>query len=296
MLLKLLNEYFQFSRKSRVAILILLSFILIVYSTLFILKNSYSPKEGKDYSILYAQMDSLMLSYHKEVKHVYHLESFDPNTVSLEKLIVMGFKPKNAKTLLKYRSFKTFYTAEDIGKLYFVNQDLLAQLKPFMIFPEREYKRNKRTSNYAKAPSSHFIKNKKERFTGTISINTADTTEWQKLHGIGAFLAKQIVRYRNKLGGFVQMEQLKEIKYLRPETFESIKEQLVLDPISIDKINLNSAQWKEIIRHPYFNKEQTNLICNYRRKFGEILSYQELLDNNLLTKEELQKVKPYCSL
>ena len=48
--------------------------------------------------------------------------------------------------------------------------------------------------------------------TGTIlDLNRADTTELKKVPGIGSGIARLIVGYRQRLGGFYQIEQLKDI-------------------------------------------------------------------------------------
>ena len=44
-----------------------------------------------------------------------------------------------------------------------------------------------------------------------IDINTADSAAWVALNGIGPGFAKRIMTYREKLGGFYQVDQLKEV-------------------------------------------------------------------------------------
>jgi competence protein ComEA len=41
-----------------------------------------------------------------------------------------------------------------------------------------------------------------------IDINTATAEEWKALPGIGEVLANRIIKFRERIGGFVSMEQL----------------------------------------------------------------------------------------
>ena len=44
-----------------------------------------------------------------------------------------------------------------------------------------------------------------------LDLNRADTAELKKIPGIGSGIARLIVNYRQRLGGFYQIEQLQEI-------------------------------------------------------------------------------------
>lgn len=297
MLLKLLKEYFRFNRRSRVVILCLLVAVFLTYLTLFILKNmDFVQKDDVNNRALKAQMDSLLMKLHEEEAMAYRLDTFDPNAIDEKGLVEMGFSEKHAKSWIKYRKFNPMYSVEDVSKLYFVDDTLLERLSPYLKFSIRPKSvqhapwKKKKYSNKTYPTYDH-----KPTFKGTIDINTSDTADWIKLKGIGSFLAKQIIQYKERLGGFHSLDQLKEVKYLRPETIESLKGQLELKTKKVRTVNLNEAEWREIIRHPYFDKELTNAVCRYRRSYGQIFSLQELYENGLITKSKWEQIKPYCS-
>ena len=113
---------------------------------------------------------------------------------------------------------------------------------------------------------NQFMENKKIYFWVDqdkikIKINSADSTEWKQLRGIGTKLSKRIIAYRSKLGGFTTKEQLKEIWGLQPETYQEIKSKLYLEnPLVKLKISENQERF---INHPYLPYNIKKKVANY---------------------------------
>ena len=95
----------------------------------------------------------------------------------------------------------------------------------------------------------------------TISINKADSVQLKQLKGIGSVLSNRIVKYRNRLGGFVQKEQLLEVWGLTAETYEKIKQHITIDSFP-NKLSI--GQHSELfINHPYTPYSIRNQLSNY---------------------------------
>lgn len=109
-----------------------------------------------------------------------------------------------------------------------------------------------------------------------LDINIADSTALIDLPQIGQVMASRIHRYRNRLGGFVAMDQLFEIKGMDTERFETIKPYIVLEQSDIIKINVNQDEFKTLLRHPYLEYEQVKAIVNHREKKGFIKDWEQL--------------------
>jgi DNA uptake protein ComE-like DNA-binding protein len=126
-----------------------------------------------------------------------------------------------------------------------------------------------------------------------LDINTCDSADLERLPGIGPVLSVRIVKYRNLLGGFVKTDQLKEVYGLPPETFALISGRIFADSSAVKKININKADYKQLIRFPYFEKYEVSAILKYRELKGRIIGMGDLSENKLISAETVGKVRPY---
>ena len=110
-----------------------------------------------------------------------------------------------------------------------------------------------------------------------VQINTADTLVLQNLPGIGPYFARNIVSYREKLGGFVEMNQLLEVYAFDSTRLETIKPHIIIDSIETKKIKINHDDFKTILRHPYIEYEDVKKIINYRESRGMIQDWDTYL-------------------
>ena len=110
-----------------------------------------------------------------------------------------------------------------------------------------------------------------------IQINSADTIELQSLPGIGSYFARNIVSYREKLGGFVELNQLLEVYAFDSTRLEMVKSHLVIDTIETKKVKINLDDFKTILRHPYIEYEDVKKIVNHRESKGMIKNWETYL-------------------
>jgi len=61
-----------------------------------------------------------------------------------------------------------------------------------------------------------------------INLNTATIEELDTLKGIGESRAKSIIAYRNKLGGYTSIEQIKDISGIGDSIFENIRDRITV--------------------------------------------------------------------
>ena len=110
-----------------------------------------------------------------------------------------------------------------------------------------------------------------------LNLNSADSTELQSLPGIGPFFAKNIVEYRNKLGGFIDKKQLLEVYAFDSTRMANIENHIVIDSIELRKVKVNTDDFKTILRHPYIEYEDVKKIINYRESKGMIKDWETYL-------------------
>ena len=130
-----------------------------------------------------------------------------------------------------------------------------------------------------------------------IDIGTADSTELTLLKGIGPSFARRISIYRNKLGGFSNKEQLKEVWGFTDSLYQSLLPAILLnDTLNIKKINLNSADFNELRSHPYIGYQLANLISNYRKQHQGIKTTDEIKKLPLVNDQLYSKLAPYLKV
>jgi DNA uptake protein ComE-like DNA-binding protein len=124
-------------------------------------------------------------------------------------------------------------------------------------------------------------------------LNSCDTASLVALPGIGPVLSVRIVKYRNLLGGFVNVGQLREVYGLSEESFNMISSKVTVDSLLVKKIRINEADFKTLIRHPYFRKEEVQGIIKYRELEGKIGGLNEMVKNNIISNETAKKIRTY---
>ena len=132
---------------------------------------------------------------------------------------------------------------------------------------------------------------KKLREGETIYLNTADTLTLRRVPGIGPFFARKIFRYREKLGGFVSVEQLKEIEDfpLSALPFFTVSS----DVRGIRKININKASFEELRNHPYISYLMARQIRDYRKLRGRITDLSDFRLLSTFPEKTIEKLRPY---
>ena len=180
------------------------------------------------------------------------------------------------------------------------------EVQPLKNNPKENPKRVSSTSKHKDKTVQSFIENnekqygypRQEKFKDTefITLNVTDTAQWKKIPGIGSSYASRIIKYRDKLGGFISINQLKEVYGIDDELFDKISSYIREENNCLEscrKLKINKLEFKEILAHPYIDYEQTKAIVNLRRRIGDISSIDELAMLDEFAAEDIVRLKPY---
>lgn len=126
-----------------------------------------------------------------------------------------------------------------------------------------------------------------------VELNTADTSDICRIPQFGSKRAAKIVEYRDKLGGFYDLEQLKEIYILQNVNMDYVKEYFYVDKSRIKKIKINSCEYKTIVSHPYFDNYLAKTILNHRKKSGDIKNMEQFRELTHIYAELEEKLRWY---
>lgn len=162
----------------------------------------------------------------------YESFKFDPNTVSIDDLIRLGFSPKQAQSIDNYRrKGGRFRRKSDFARSYVVADSVFQRLERYIEIP-------------------------------AIDINKADSAAFETLPGIGKFFAGKMVSYREELGGYSYKEQLMDIWHFDREKFDGLKDLVTLSPP--EPYSLWTLDETALALHPYIGKHAAHGIILFR--------------------------------
>jgi competence protein ComEA len=308
------KDYFTFSAKERNGLIIMFSIAAV-----FFLFSRYLPERKdsvtkdafqKELAELKIVVDSShgIKSYQGNENYVDYsdpkpngyannfkreLFNFDPNTLDGNGWKRLGVREKTVNTIQNFlaKGYK-FRQPHDIKKIYGLRQEDAERLIPYIHISQKASSAN---ASFANRGNATYTGNsaKEVKRTKIIDINTADTTAFISLPGIGSKLAARIINFRKKLGGFSSVNQLGETYGLPDSTFQRIKPQLQCGYPDLKKININTADISILRAHPYLRWNIAKAIINYRQQHGNFASVNDIRKIDIITDELFNKISPY---
>ena len=302
------KDFFYFTKTERQGIIVLVVLVIGVYTIPALLQAFSGPektdpteqaKSEKEYnefisSIKEAKQDKKYPVYRgrysspaypkKEIRPA----AFDPNTADSATFLSLRLPTWMAGNILRYRRKQgRFRRPEDFRKIYGLTEEQYRTLYPYIqITKDFSSKDTVRLLTAQSVQRDTLMK----YLPGTIiSLNSADTTELKKIPGIGSSIARMMVNYRERLGGFFRIEQLQEI-HLKAE---KLRPWFSIDIQQTRRINLNKAGMERMLHHPYINYYQAKVIIEYRKKKGFLKSLKQLSLYEEFTPIDLERLEPY---
>lgn len=204
---------------------------------------------------------------------------FDPNTISDMDFHRLGLTDKQIRTIRNYQDKGgSFHSKTDFLKIYGLTDHQKNTLSEYVRIEKKEIEK------YNMDPVTEVK---------TIDLNSSDSTELELLPGIGDKLSKRIVKYREMLGGYYSLSQLKEVYGLNEQTIRLVSPNLTIDPGKIKKIDWNFSDAFELSKHPYLRNNLSKQIVKFRSKYGSISNLEILRDSMILNIAEYNRLKPY---
>ena len=287
--------------------------LILIVGSVFLLLHRFQPKVVEPvvvttdsmrttFAVYQAQQDSLRKAkwkkqYARDTIAIC-MQQFDPNKADSSTLVHLGLKPWQASNMLKYRAKGGRYRkTEDLKRLYGMTDSMYLALLPYVVIDTLAIDRWRDSVRMAADSVPRYVSHKRDTI---LNLRTADTTELKMIKGIGSYRAKQIIRYREQLGGFVSVEQLREVKALQPLLKDSLSTDSLLSHFFIDSVRVvplkvNSMRVERLQRHPYLSFEQARAIYELRRRKIHLKHLDQLRTLDCLTEQDIQRLRPYLS-
>lgn len=204
----------------------------------------------------------------------------------------LGLSSKQASSMLRYRDKYGFHSIEQMRSIRVLPPELLKLISDSLNF-DQKIRSNQTKNMNGKMPegSGHT----QERTIQKLDLNAATIAMLVALPGIGPYSAEKIVAYRTRLGGFIGIEQLYEIKGMKPELVENAQQYLEINK-EVERLALNSVTYEALKQHPYLTWNQANSIIKMRHQKGGFKEVKELKESVLIDEETYKKLLPYVSL
>ena len=268
-----LKSHFRYNTRQRNGIFFLLLLILLFQGIYLFADFSSDNKidlNTDEITLFQQQIDSLkLIEIEKRKPKIF---PFNPSFITDYKGYRLGMSTEEIDRLLAHRN-KGFYinSAKQFQQVTKISDSLLAVLSPNFKFPD--------WINKKKYPKKKYSVNTTQKvFTGEKQdLNTATAMQLQEVNGIGEKLSERITKFRGTLNGFLSDDQLSEVYGLKPEVISRVLERFtVLSKPTINKINVNTATFKQVLHLPYIDYELTKKIFQYRDEVAEIQDLNEL--------------------
>ena len=209
--------------------------------------------------------------------------SFDPNSATAADFKKLGINKYIAERIIKYRNKGgKFKVKKDLQKIYGFPAVQFEKLRTYIILPDSFQKTEK--------------KQYEKEIARTFDVNKADTAQLNKLRGIANVMSARIIKYRDKLGGFVSKDQYKEIYSISEIALEDLgKKTFIEQNFTPTMLNINMASFETLSAHPYIGRKLAAIIVNFRQhheKFGTADDLKQIIS---ITPGQIKKLKPYLS-
>ncbi len=287
------KSHFKFNKQERSGIFFLLLIIILLQVGYFVFRSFPMDESLNSFSAdVETQAKIDVLKQEALQKGSIKIYPFNPNFITDYKGYTLGMSVEEIDRLHNFRSKNTYVnSSKEFQKVTQISDSLLNVISPYFKFPEwiknsKQYSAN--SKRYTK-PNSEPVVIK--------DINLATAKELRSINGIGEKLSARIIKFRDRLGGFLVNEQLYDVYGLEPQVVDRVLKQFkVLEVPLIKKININSASIEELQKLIYLQKKVAIGIVDYRNDNGTIVSFEELIKIEDFPVDKIDRITLYLSL
>ena len=232
------------------------------------------------------------LKSNRDTLHIYPL---NPNFISDHKGYVLGMSVNEIDRLHAYRAQGKFVNSiSDFQQVTQIGDSLLTKISPYFKFPEWT---RKTTATLPSVNRSGEVASNSKGAITVSDLNTVSAEELRGIRGIGEKLSARIIKFRDRLGGFLEEGQLYHVYGLEGEVADRVLVRFkLLSKPSISRININTASTDELAQLIYFPYKLSRAIVAYREENGGITSFEELTEIQGFPADKIDIIKLYLSL
>lgn len=303
--MKNIKSHFKFNKQERSGIFFLLLIIISLQVGYFVFKSfSWDDAEITFSSDAATQAKIDALKEKALVKDSIKIYPFNPNFITDYKGYILGMSVTEIDRLHTFRGENKYVNSQEgFQKVTQISDSLLRVISPYFKFPEWTKKRKQTSINSIRNKSENKNQNTSKALGNENKIyrrkdlNSVTAEELRSINGIGEKLSARIIKFRDRLGGFLVDAQLFDVYGLEPVVVDrALKKFKVINPPKIEKININVASVEMLTELIYLQKSVAIDIVNYRNSKGSIDSFAELSNIENFPIKKIDRIALYLSL
>lgn len=310
-----------FTRSQLWFLLIVLNACLVLMGAIFLSRY----RTGKENSIAQTQNVVYNASPVSASSRYYAVDTslpesftFDPNEADSTQLLRLGLAPFQVRSIYRYRAKGgRFSTKDDFRRVYRLTNEQWEHLSPLIRIAKKyqlvdlpQQKHYAYSRSYAEKVARDDsqdsivqlsdtllqINRSKQTYPvklsgdETMDINTADSAQLCRVPGIGPYFARQIIKYRRQLGGYVATEQLLQIENFPADAIAWL---VISDTVGLQRLNVNKLSTRKLMKHPYMGYYRASDIENHKRIYGRVENIDALRKMPHFTDEDIRRLLPY---
>ncbi|MFD1063368.1 ComEA family DNA-binding protein [Winogradskyella litorisediminis] len=290
-----MKSHLKFSKQKRSGIFLLILLIIIaqlIYHFVDFSDDEVVAPNQEELNVYRQEVDSLRkVAIEARQPKIF---PFNPNFITDYKGYSLGMSNEEIDRLHQFREKNQWInSSKQFQTVTKVSDSLFVEISPYFKFPD--WVTNPKPKNYSK--NSFQNSNTPKTYAQKIDLNVATTTELRKVYGVGEKLSSNIIKYREKNGGFISEAELSEIWGLSPEVIERISNQFtVKTPRKIITFNLNKATRDELVTIPHIDYEIANNIIEERTLREGFKNIEDLTKVEQFPSKKLQIIRLYLFL
>jgi competence ComEA-like helix-hairpin-helix protein len=295
--MKSLKSHFKFSKQERSGIFFLLFIIIGLQTVFYVVKSASVNKEGKLSIDKETQERIDALKQETSKQDSIHIYPFNPNYITDYKGYTLGMSLEEIDRLHAYRTQNLFVNSpEEFQRVTQVSDSFLDRISPYFKFPDW-VKIKSLVRPKTQVLESVNDSAEKVELNQIKDLNKATADELKSIYGIGDKLSQRIIKFRDRLGGFLVDDQLYDVYGLEHEVVQRTLEKFkVMSPPQINKININTASEAEISKLIYISNTLATRIVYYRENNGAFTSFGELNEIEGFPTQKIDRIKLYLAL
>ncbi|MFD0933355.1 helix-hairpin-helix domain-containing protein [Psychroflexus salinarum] len=230
------------------------------------------------------------LKYKQSLESQRTIYPFNPNFITDYKGYTLEMSVDEIDRLLEFRAKDQWINSKaQFQKITQVSDEWMSEYGEYFKFPDWVVEAENKKSKAKKRSSLSYAEKK--------DLNAVTESDLIEISGIGETLSRRIITYRDKIGGFVDIIQLKDVYGLKYDVIENLKDKIALkSPVIVEKQNINSISVLELSELPYFDYEMARTIVNFIKLREGIKSFEELSKIEDFPNYRLDRIQLYLEI